>query len=200
MANPQVKLSVCPINSCLSLNLLDITGAQTISASGGGTENPYGWGGTNKNISDVRAATVDIVISDGTIIPTINVYPTLPNLFNIPFVLLNTDAGFAADYKFADGATDITYTVTFSDTTTSIYNATVFLYCGVACCVSKKLAKATKAYGTKKFEELREEYIDANFWLDLLIFSSCCPDPNVDECTELLTQLQLLCENCNCGC
>lgn len=187
------KSKVVPPEDCKSILIYDNIGVYDA------TSNPGGFNSPNPVIGSVLTRTITITFPDGTTIAPISVYPTLPNLNDIPFLILNTDMGLPATQSIPEGAWYFVDTITGNNG--SPYTATnsyfKYLACSVCCCVKKaagrasgKGCKCTKA-DKIAFSEVWDDY-------ELMMDAAACGKFN--QANEILAQLQLTCKKLNCGC
>lgn len=161
--------------------------------------NPGGYGGINPLASTAATATLGITLPDGTVIAPINIYPTLPNITDVPFVLTNVMIGLAATDPMPDGSYLFTYVIT--GTSGTPYTATSVAYkflTGQACCCVAKLAAKTSSDNCECTDEDKENFSNAWDLLELAKDAAACGKRN--EADEYLTSLSLICSNLNCQC
>jgi len=185
-----LKLKATWSGNARSLFATDITGVSP----------PGGWGvGSNPTIASVQTAQLIITRPDGTVLPAINVYPTLPNTDDISFEITTAMLGYGSG-PIVDGAYNFNYTVTGlfnSEPYTVNYNRSKFLYPAVCCCVEKMAAKV-RACAKNCKDATKEAFSDAWDTLELLKDAVKCG--NMTEANEFLLQLQTVCDQSDCGC
>jgi hypothetical protein len=182
------KIEACPNNNCQLINIFDVTGIYNAIS------NPSGWGAPNPAISDATSSTLSVMYP-GSVIPTvINTFPTLPNITNTPFVISNTNLTLAA---LIDGKYEFISHVVASGV--DYYsNTTIYVLCGVECCVRKLLAGISTDRDCCMDDAKVEAALLAQTLLDGLKASAECGDfANADL---ILAELQKICAGTDCGC
>lgn len=182
------KIEACSNNNCQLINIFDVTGVYN------SVSNPSGWGAPNPLISDASSSTLSVMYP-GSVIPTvINTFPTLPNITNIPYVLTPASVVLSA---FPDGKYEfISHIVVLGVDYYS--NTTIYVLCGVECCVRKLLAGISSKRDCCMDDEKVEAALLAQTLLDALKASAECGD--FDNADLILAELQKICAGTDCGC
>lgn len=192
----ELKFSIIQSQNCKSFQLQDDTGAYDANS------NPTGYNPPNPATADMQMASLAILMADGTTV-TIDVFPTMPNTNGIPFTILNTDLGLAADVAISDWVSQMTYHVSENSDGSDGYSTTqfVFISCQSECCRANALADVrfdTDCNDCKNQKLNRYNKINA---LVEAIYSNLECDPQLpNKAAENLTSLTALCACADCGC
>lgn len=187
------KLKIVQSTDCKSFYLNDITGLYN------SVTNVGGYGDVNPDVADVTAASVDILLSDGTTL-TVNVYPTLPNTDGVLYQVLNTALGLASDAAITDFITNIIYTVSVgvTDYTYTTYDAVL---CNVTCCVNTLNATIEFCGDCDCDNPAMDKYLRAFAMLKSISNALYCTPQLPNKAMAILTSLQEYCsQNNGCGC
>lgn len=177
------KISIQSEGDCETWQICDATG--TYSA-----DNLGGYGAPNPLVADVTAATISFVLSDGTVVPAIDVYNTLPNTNDVQFEITNTAAGITG--TFPDGLTTWEYTITVGGIDI-VGNGSQFLICNVECC-ARNFGSADLSCN----KSMMKKFITASEYLWEIKASVGCG--NITAANKILAKLQRLCAGSGCGC
>jgi hypothetical protein len=188
----ELKICAVPSADCSAFNLYEETGVYAVDNTGGyGTPNP--------DTTDALTAVIDISQrnEDGsyTTPVTIDVFPTLPNVSNTPFLVTALAAGYGT--AFPDGVYKITYTVTgqvgmtpFTATVTSYFAFT----CGIDCCFKKKAAKLANC--NCGCGDLEVQLNEIAVQMQILEYEK--GQNNLDAIQKSIKYITNLCDNCGC--
>ena len=184
------RISICSQPNCKSWFIYDSTGIY-VAGSGGNTG---GYGTPNPAITQVTGATITFTLSDGTESDEIDLFPTFPNLNNVPFEITNEDLGLTEDDAIPDGATQYTYTISVSGTD-YVGQATKYLLCNAECCIARLGSKDISCNKNAK-----KKFIEASEYIWAIQGAVRCN--NIEGADTLLEKLQNLCnsEGCSCSC
>ena len=182
------KIKACSTDNCSAINIFDTTGIYN------SISNPGGWGSPNPDISTATDCVLQVMYPGAVLPVTIDIFASLPNITNTPYVL--GPAGINMP-NFPDGEYQFIVTVTVASVQ-YVANQTIFLTCGVACCVQNKLAEISRDRNCcQEKKEVQEALFDQTL-LDGVIASSECGD--FSNAQNSLNQLQKICAGGNCGC
>tara|TARA_R110000765_G_scaffold277048_2_gene375047 strand:+ start:749 stop:1315 length:567 start_codon:yes stop_codon:yes gene_type:complete len=184
-----VKFSVCQSSNCKAINFTETTGVYNAST------NLTGWGAPNELTTDATAATLLITGPDGTVYTTIDLFAT-SSYPKSDSTSVSIDASTVSPSltSFADGAWEMTYSVTTDPITGATYTETItfFFHCQVDKCVTKLVA-ALDINDCKCNPDRMNLALQAKAYADSLNYSVGCGD--LTGANEILTSLNKLC-NC----
>jgi hypothetical protein len=186
-----LKTAVTEAADNKSINVYDTTGVYSLA-------NTTGWGAPNPVIADAGAATVSIQKrnNDGTYSDAvvIDVYDTLPNITETPFVITAEAYGNGEDSQWEDGIYRLVYAVegTGIDNTVEYF----FSLTGKIGCCYKNLA--AKAAGENCNDQIKNKFREMSILMRSLKAAQCCAD--LDSIQNQIDYLTKLCARCGCGC
>lgn len=189
-----LQFNICESGGCNQLAFSETTGSYDA------INNPNGWGSPNPLTSDATAATLDVLLANGStytfdLFATSNFPTTDPTKI---FYIENTDLGYTTGTNILDQIITFTYTVVTSGgtfTQTGIYS----FYCNVECCVNSIFLDLDFDGCSDCFTNSMEQALKAFAMLEGLKAASNCG--NSTQFTNILTQLNKICSTSNCaGC
>jgi hypothetical protein len=181
-------ISACSNDNCSVVNVFDTTGLYNAIANTGG------WGAPNPDISTATSSTLQVMYP-GSILPvTINTYPTLPNITNTPYQL---NPGGINMPNFPDGQYQFISTIV-ANSVTYMANTTIYLTCGVTCCVRNMIATATQDINCCTSDTQVMAAQKAQLLLAGIIANA--KNGNYTAANNALAQLQIICSGSDCGC
>ena len=142
--NNVLDFSVCQDSSCESFTFSETTGLYTTSNSGGWAVVAGAGASVNFTPSDAISAYLSVTLPNGTIIPSILIYPTFPDSAGLnTYVVTNTALGLSG--SLSDGIYSITYQVNINNVSSQTVILTItksfFFGCTIKCCVDKLISK-----------------------------------------------------------
>lgn len=190
-------------NNYQSIVATDLTGVYNALS------NPGGYGAPNPDVGDFTVFNIIVTPPDPiTLLPTgtpvlVNALPSLPSSSNGTFTITNVDLGLAANENIIDGIYSF-YVSADTDTASFGYTRSAIFSDIVACCI-KNLT--IKAFGCDCNGNIRN-LVKANMWLSLVQqsvndYGQIIPS-QVELCgqwnkgTEIIRELQKICNNNNC--
>lgn len=190
------KIDACPDDDCGGIKVYDATGVYN------NPDNLGGWGSPNISVSNAIASTLSVAYP-GSVVPVeLDIFADLPN--SIPNItdayyhLLPTPLSLPS---LPDGRYDFISHVTVVESAVeyNLYaNTTVYLLCGVRCCVNKLLAAIAVDRDCCGHEKKVMRAMEAKTLLDAIEANVDAGD--FDNADKLLSQLQKMCNGVNCGC
>ncbi len=175
-----------------TISVYDNTGAYSATNTGG-------YGSPNPAVGDVTEATLAFGLrsSNGTFAyyNIVDVYNTLPNIIETPFVISGEDAGFGTDALFPDGIYEMVYTISGSGFSESVTEYIV-LQAGINACYTE--AAVTLSQCTCNCDSLDNGIIEMDFYLGQLERAKA--SGNLNWIANILSKLTNLCTACGCGC
>jgi hypothetical protein len=196
-----LNINAC-LNNCNKIVINEVTGLyNAINNTGGWNDGSTVWR-TNADSPYVEAATLSISLNSGTPV-VINVLSTIQAAVFPEFELYEyapvDNNGYSS---LQDGYYNIIYSVTDSDDNTYETETEYFIYCNVACCVSKLAAKVAQELCNDCDSDAYNDFLIADGILQAL--KAVAESKGTAEFIKLLTKLQKLCnqttDNCGCGC
>lgn len=173
------------------INVYDTTGVYSLANTGG-------WETPNPPTSAALTATASIQKrnTDGTYSDAvvIDVYPTLPNVAETPFVVTAEAYGNGVDSEWEDGIYRLVYAVTGNNIDDSVEY--FFSLTGKIGCCYKNLA--AKAAGENCNDQIKNKFREMSILMRALKADKCCGD--LDSIQNQIDYLTKLCGRCGCGC
>ena len=191
MPLPTLNLSVCLKDNCKKLSVTDTTGGYSASNTGG-------WGTPNDDRTAVTAASIVIKDSAAAVVHTETV------------TTQTNPVDWYADFTYEDIAltlADGQYTATYSITTPGDSGGTTettvkfYVYCGLKCCVHKRLHAAVVAYGNDPCKYADKLNFANYLWALLKDFEDAARGCNFNKAKTAFDKLTALCateEDCSC--
>lgn len=193
----QIDFTTQELNTALGYNFFDETGVYNNPL------NLTGFGTPNVAISALLTATVDTTLSDGTVCNQVNVLVpgSFPNTDDNPFLITTSLLGYTG--QIPDGATPITYRITYNGALTDppviITNTktrTKYFTAQIKCCIDSLVLQAKACEDCANCKEKNEMTKDAVFWYRILCAN--VQVGNFNRADEILLCLQNICRNVDC--
>lgn len=161
--------------------------------------NPGGYGSPNPTLASAEAATLVVTLPDGTVVPTINLFPlNMPDTSGIEIFITNAMLGLGTA-SLPNGIYTWTYTV--SRTTATAFTATktikTFVDCQAQCCVDKMFCQVELSTCDCCQNDKLDNALKAQGWLDSANHAFNCAKPNLAK--QLLSKVEQLCTLTKCN-
>lgn len=190
----ELSFTIAEDCNCKQLTFTDNTVTYNVDT------NPGGWGTPNSDIADCHLGYLVITDPNGTV-TTIDLVETgdFPNSTSEALIILNTDLGFTDDEKLPDGVWKFVLSYYGDDINDLIASSTVWkmFLCQAECCVSKMFAALPLTDCNCDSVKL-DNAIFADKMLTTLKYAAKAG--NTNKFTNLLTLVNNLCSNSECGC
>ncbi len=190
-----LKDSLSTATDSKSLSFVELTGVYSSANTGG-------YGTPNINTSDATAATLSLVLSDGSTVNFASTfYPLFPNTSYVRFGILNTDLGFASDQAIPDQIPLMTYTVVDDDLpATYVLSKYVFIDGQSRCCIQKMLSKIKSSGDCSCGNKNYDAWVQATALYSAIQGALDCTPQRPNDANRILTLLTDLCSSAGCGC
>ena len=186
------KISTQADNTCTDIYVYDRTGTYNAIT------NPNGWTAPNPDPVNAVESNLQVLYPGASVAVTIDTFPTLPTTSSTPFVLTPAMVSLGS---FPDGRYDfISYAKITELAVDYEYwaNATMYLLCGVRCCVDKMMANISTDRECCGNEKKVQRAMYAKTILDSITANVDAGD--FDNADKLLKQLQDICNGIDCSC
>ena len=182
------QISACSNANCSVINIFDATGVYN------SVTNLGGWGSPNPDISTATSSSLQVMYPGSLLPVTINTFPTLPNITNIPYQLIPAGINMPL---FTDGQYQFISTIVASSVTYTA-NTTIYVLCGVTCCVRNKVAAVAQDINCCMSDTQVEQTLRAQVLLDGIKANAECG--NFSAANNALAELQIIFSGSDCGC
>lgn len=190
----ELKFCITENNNGKQISFKELTGDYNASTNTGGWNTPNNTLDTNISIATLTITSSKNVITEIDLLA--EGFPTLDNTQEL--IILNTDLGYTSDEKLDDGVWkfQIDY---YDDDTSETLSTTVYkmFLCQAECCVSKMFAALPLTDCNCDSVKL-DNAIFADKMLTTLKYAAKAG--NTNKFTNLLTLVNNLCSNSECGC